>query len=98
MANSDATKKASSLSPAELAAYAGDYPLMPSFSLNVRERDGRLYAQATGQGAFPLDPTATDTFEAAAVGVEIRFRRDGTGKVESLELHQAGRVMHGVRQ
>ncbi|MBO9715516.1 MAG: serine hydrolase [Pseudoxanthomonas sp.] len=93
-----ATSKAQSPSAAELAAYAGDYPLMPSFSLNVREQGGRLYAQATGQGAFPLDATAVDTFEAPAFGIEIVFRRDAAGKVESLELHQAGHVMRGVRQ
>ncbi|MBO9715351.1 MAG: serine hydrolase, partial [Pseudoxanthomonas sp.] len=94
----DRATKAPSLSAAELAAYAGDYPLMPSFSLNVRERDGRLYAQATGQGAFPLDATAVDTFEAPAFGIEIVFHRDGGGQVESLELHQAGHVMRGQRQ
>jgi hypothetical protein len=93
-----ATPKAPSLSAAELAAYAGDYPLMPAFSLNVREQEGRLYAQATGQGAFPLDAASVDIFEAPAFGIEIVFRRDGAGKVESLELHQAGHVMRGQRQ
>jgi hypothetical protein len=86
------------LSPADLAAYAGHYPLMPSFSLDVREQGGVLYAQATGQGAFPLDATAEDTFEAPAYGIEIRFHRDGSGRVESLELHQAGHVMRGKRE
>jgi hypothetical protein len=93
-----ATPKAPSLSAAELAAYAGDYPLMPGFSLNVREQEGRLYAQATGQGAFPLDAASVDIFEAPAFGIEIVFRRDGAGKVESLELHQAGHGMRGQRQ
>lgn len=86
------------LSPANLAAYAGDYPLMPGFSLAVREQGGVLQAQATGQGAFPLAATAADTFEAPAYGIEIRFQRDGAGKVQSLELHQGGRVMRGARQ
>jgi CubicO group peptidase (beta-lactamase class C family) len=93
-----ATPKAPSLSVAELAAYAGDYRLAPSFSLDVREQDGRLHAQATGQGAFPLDATAVDAFEAPAYGIEILFHRDGAGEVESLELHQAGNVLRGVRR
>jgi len=86
------------LSAADLAAYAGGYPLMPGFSLDVRAQDGTLYAQATGQGAFPLQATAKDTFEAPAYGIEIRFGRDAAGQVDSLELHQAGQVLRGVRE
>jgi D-alanyl-D-alanine-carboxypeptidase/D-alanyl-D-alanine-endopeptidase len=86
------------LSPADLEAYAGDYPLMPSFALSVREQDGQLQAQATGQGAFPLQAAAPDTFEAPAFGIEIRFERGGDGQVESLELHQGGQVLRGARQ
>lgn len=86
------------LSPAQLGAYAGTYPLMPGFALAVREEGGVLVAQATGQGAFPLQATAAaDTFEAPAFGIEIRFRRDAAGKVASLELHQAGQVLRGER-
>ena len=84
--------------PAELAAYVGTYPLMPSFSLQVSERDGRLYAQATGQGAFALEAAASDVFEAPAFGIEIRFLRGDDGTVQSLQLHQAGQVLNGVRE
>ena len=40
------------LTPAQLQAYAGDYPLMPGFVLKVFEREGKLYIQGTGQQAF----------------------------------------------
>ena len=93
-----AAAKAPSLTPAELAAYVGTYPLMPSFSLQVSERDGRLYAQATGQGAFALEAAASDVFEAPAFGIEIRFLRGDDGTVQSLQLHQAGQVLNGVRE
>ncbi|MCA0198872.1 MAG: serine hydrolase [Proteobacteria bacterium] len=85
------------LTAAALAGYAGDYPLAPGFALNVREEGGKLLAQATGQGAFPLDAVAEDAFEAAAYGIEIRFLRDADGRVESLELHQGGQVLRGKR-
>lgn len=85
-------------SGAQLAAYAGDYPLAPGFVLAVRVRDGQLYAQATGQGEFPLDAGDEDTFEALAFGIEIVFKRDGEGKVSSLDLHQAGHVLSGKRE
>lgn len=82
----------------ELAAYAGSYPLMPGFVLTVRARDGRLHAQATGQGEFPLDASGTDAFEAPLYGIEILFRRDASGAVTALELHQAGQVLSGKRE
>jgi CubicO group peptidase (beta-lactamase class C family) len=85
------------LSGEELAAYAGDYPLMPGFVLTVRARAGQLHAQATGQGEFPLDATGQDRFEAAAYGIEIVFRRDGDGAVAALDLHQGGQVLSGAR-
>lgn len=83
---------------AELQAYAGEYPLMPGFALSVRARDGGLHAQATGQGEFALEATGKDRFEAAAYGIEIVFARAADGKVASLDLHQAGRVLHGERR
>lgn len=85
------------LTDEDLAAYAGDYPLMPGFVLTVRARAGKLHAQATGQGEFPLDASATDTFEAAAFGIEIVFKRDEAGAVVSLDLHQGGQVLSGKR-
>jgi len=85
-------------SAAELAQYAGTYPLMPGFALEVREAGGVLQAQATGQGAFPLEASGKDRFEAPAFGIEIVFLRGADGGVASLELHQAGQVLRGQRQ
>ncbi|QCU72678.1 serine hydrolase [Luteimonas yindakuii] len=82
-----------------LRGYAGTYPLMPGFELDVRERDGGLYAQATGQGEFALEATAAaDVFAAPAFGIEIRFQRASDGAVVGLELHQGGNVMRGERR
>lgn len=86
------------LDDATLSAYVGEYPLMPNFALTVRARGGTLHAQATGQGEFPLVATGADTFEAAAFGIEIVFRRGEDGEVASLDLHQAGNVLSGKRE
>lgn len=94
----DRAAQAPALSTADLAQYAGSYPLMPGFALEVRQAGGALQAQATGQGPFPLVASGKDLFEAAAFGIEIRFLRGGDGKVASLELHQGGRVLRGPRQ
>lgn len=85
-------------SPEALRGYAGTYTLMPGFDLVVRERDGVLHAQATGQGEFPLEPVADDVFEAADHGIEIGFSRDDAGEVTKLELRQAGSVLSGERR
>ena len=84
--------------PAQLAAYAGDYPLMPSMTLNVRVDGDALFAQATGQGAFPLAPVSADVFEAAEYGIEIRFERNDAGEVTALALHQGGQILRGARR
>jgi len=81
-----------------LADYVGKYPLMPGFVLTIRVRDGRLEAQATGQGAFSLENRGEDHFTASAFGVKIRFNRDPEGRVDSLTLYQGGQVLAGKRE
>ena len=93
-----AAAKVPALSAEALAAYAGDYPLMPDFVLTVRARAGTLYGQATGQGEFPLQATGKDVFEAPALGVEIAFSRGADGGVASLTLRQGGRTLSGKRR
>lgn len=82
----------------DLDAYVGTYPLQPSFELAIRAREGRLFAQATGQSEIGLDAEAKDVFKAAAYGIEIRFQRDAAGTVSALEVHQAGQVLRGTRR
>jgi len=88
----------SALSESELAAYVGKYPLMPGFVLTIRVKAGRLEAQATGQGAFPLQHSGEDQFAASAFGIEIHFNRDAKGQVGSLTLHQSGQSLNGKRE
>jgi serine-type D-Ala-D-Ala carboxypeptidase/endopeptidase len=94
----DAKTPSPALSAADLQAYVGEYPLMPGFALQVLQDNGRLMAQATGQGAFPLEAVAKDVFEFVQAGIVIRFRRDAAGKVVALTLEQAGQTMQGSRQ
>lgn len=78
------------MTPTALDNYVGDYRLAEHFLLNVSRKDGQLYAQATGQGAFPIFPNARDEFFAQIAGISISFKRGANGKVESLVLHQNG--------
>lgn len=92
------TGEAPSLTAKALAEYAGTYPLMPGFDLVVREHDGVLHAQATGQGEFPLEPVAEDVFEATAHDIEIQFSRNESGEVTGLVLRQGAHAISGERK
>ena len=83
---------------APLSDFAGRYPLMPGFELKVFVDGEQLKAQATGQGAFALDPAGADRFSADAYGIEIAFERDKDGAVAGLKLHQGGQALSGSKQ
>lgn len=83
---------------AELQAYAGTYPLMPGFAVEVFERDGKLFIQGTGQQALAAPAVARDVFAVEAVGAEFRFERNESGEVVALTLHQGGQALRGERQ
>jgi hypothetical protein len=93
-----ASVAAPELSPAELQAYAGTYPLMPEFAIKVFERDGKLYIQGTGQQALEAPAVAKDVFAVEAVGAEFHFERDATGAVKALTLQQGGQSLRGEKQ
>ena len=82
----------------KLSDYVGRYPLMKGFDLKVFVENEQLMAQATGQGAFPLDPSGQDRFVADLYGIEIVFERGAGGNISALKLHQAGQTLGGSRQ
>ncbi len=83
-------QKAIAMTPSQLNAYVGDYQLAPGFILHVFRNADQLFAEATGQGAFPIFAGAADRFFARVADIRIDFQRDPQGKVTSLVLHQNG--------
>ncbi|MFO1496628.1 MAG: serine hydrolase [Lysobacterales bacterium] len=81
-----------------LAQYLGEYPLAPTFVMTVSEQAGRLYVQATGQQALPLDPVSDDLYAIPRVGAELRFERDAAGVVVALVLIQGGHEQRAPRR
>lgn len=81
-----------------LGDFVGDYPLAPGFVLAIRERDGALYAQATGQGALRLLAEGAERFRTEGVDARIEFQRGGDGKIVALTLHQNGQALHAPRR
>jgi CubicO group peptidase (beta-lactamase class C family) len=79
------------ISAEEIDTYEGVYELAPGFELSIFLRDGGLWSQATGQGAFRLrsqgDGTFVPTFDDA---VEVSFVVEDA-RATSLILVQGGR-------
>lgn len=84
------TEKTIHLSNRALDEYTGDYRLAPHFILTVFRQGNQLMAQATGQGALPVFPSAKDEFFAKISNIRISFHRNARGRVTSLILHQNG--------
>ena len=76
--------------PDNLDDYEGAYKLAEGFTLSIFVRDGSLFGQATGQGAFALKPQGTDTFAYSPADIVVTFERDADGVVNKLNLKQAG--------
>jgi CubicO group peptidase (beta-lactamase class C family) len=84
------TYKAIVLPSASLDDYVGTYKLADKFLLKVFRLNDELFAQATGQGAFPIFPSAPNEFFYKVVRASISFTRDDKGAVNGLVLHQNG--------
>lgn len=80
-----------------LEDYVGEYALSSQFSIAVTLETGALFIQATGQAKFPVFAESETKFFLKVVEAQISFRRDDTGAVTSLILHQGGRDQQGKK-
>ncbi len=86
------------IAPAELAQYAGQYALAPTFVLSVRQGPDGLLVGATGQGEAPVYASAKDTFFYKVVEAQLVFQRDAQGAITGVVLHQNGQALQGKRK
>ena len=84
------------LGAAQLAPLAGVYAARPAFKLTLSVRDGELWAQATGQGGFPLFAKSPRRFFARITPLEIEFAEGSPPP--SLTLYQGGMTLRFVRE
>ncbi len=73
-----------------LDGYVGRYQMAPNFILSITRDDGRMYAQATGQGAFQIFPESEKEFFAKVADIRISFNTDAGGRATALVVHQGG--------
>ena len=81
----------------ELPAYVGEYAMNPMVKFTIRESDGQLYAQLTGQQSFPVYYKGDDIFFYKVVDAELHFERDDAGAVNALVLNQGAIVQRAER-
>ena len=86
-----------SVDPQTLAPYVGSYRLAPGFDVAVRLREGRLFAQATGQNEFELFAKSATAFFARVTELEVVFGEVKDGRAVSFALTQAGRTRTAPR-
>ena len=73
-----------------LEQFVGTYVLSPEFKVTIRTRDGKLFAQATGQGEFELFAKSAAVFFARITPLEIAFEEIKDGKAGRFQLTQGG--------
>ncbi len=79
--------KTIAVSSADLDKYIGVYSSTQiPLKISVTKNNTTLYAQATGQGTFPLEATGNDTFVFSAAGATLQF----DPAKQSLSLMQGG--------
>lgn len=84
------------LAPEALEPLVGRYRLDARFALDIRMREGRLFAQATGQGEFELFASAPRRFFARVTPLTIGF--DDLPVPATLTLLQGGQTLSFERQ
>lgn len=85
------TKPFVAVSEKVLDEYVGTYELAPNVVFTVTRRADKLFAQLTGQSSLSVFAAAENEFYYRVVDARLTFNRAaGSGKIESLTLHQNG--------
>ncbi|MHA4847057.1 serine hydrolase [Flavitalea antarctica] len=80
-----------------LRDYAGDYELIPGFTLKISVHDNKLKVQPTGQPAYDLFAESETEFFMKIVEASATFVRGADGKVEKILWKQGGVVQTGKK-
>lgn len=79
------------LTPEKLATYEGIYAAENfPLKITIKAVNGALTAQATGQGAFPLDANSETTFTFNAAGIKMDFIIEEGGVINKFNFSQGG--------
>lgn len=85
------------VAPKTLATYKGKYELQPGFVITIRETEGGLEAQATGQPMVKLEAISLTKFQVVGVPATLEFVPNDGAAVQVVKLAQGGQVMDAKR-
>lgn len=80
-----------------LETYVGKYQLAPTFFITIRQDQGQMTLQATGQEAFKIYPSSENEFFLKVVEASITFNKNDIGVVDSMTLYQNGQILPGKK-
>ena len=80
-----------------LDEYVGVYSIDPRARFTLLRRGDGLVARLTGQPFHLIFASAKDEFFYKVVDAQLSFRRNASGKIEGLTLHQNGRDIPATR-
>ncbi len=86
-------RKEITLSPEVLRGYIGTYSMAPGVDLNVTLEGNHLVTQMTGQEKIPIFAQAQTLFFVKVIDAQLEFKKDASGKVTQVTLHQGGHDM-----
>lgn len=84
--------------PKILEQYVGKYELKPGILFDVKLEGGQLQVMITGQPRYPVFAKSEDKFFYKVVEAQLTFKKDESGKVTSLILHQGGMDQTAMRK
>ncbi len=73
-----------------LSDLVGGYQLSPALVITITANDAQLFAQLTGQPAYPVFAYEEDKFFFKVVDAQLIFERDEAGNVSAVILNQIG--------
>ncbi len=86
-------RQAVELDASALERYAGKYELAPGMVFSILHREGKVFAQMTGQPEIEIFAEKPGWFFAKVVDAQIEIKEDTSGAVTGLVIHQGGQDM-----
>lgn len=90
-------RKEIALTNEQLQKFIGTYELQPGFEMKISTDKDQLFAQLTGQNAFPIFAENETQFFLKVVDAQIHFVPNETGAITGLVLLQNGNKIEGKR-
>jgi hypothetical protein len=85
------------LTPAQLDAYVGSYPITAQYIMQVTRSGRHLRLVVPAQKPMTLWPAAPDKFYMRQLDAKADFERDASGKVIAMTLEQNGNQQRAPR-